>query len=55
MDVNVVDLDTRRPITCPNCDATSTLARLDMHLKFECPVLASKRRHPANRDPEGVA
>ena len=57
MAVNVVHLDTRRPIGCPHCDAVMAVAALDGHLRFDCPALTSKRRHPAGRgiDPEGVA
>ena len=47
----VVDLDTRRRIACPHCDDTFSVANLDGHLRFTCPVLAAKRAHPSSRTP----
>jgi len=47
--MTVIDLDARRTIACPHCDTVHRVADLDRHLRFECPVLESKRRHPSNR------
>ena len=47
----VVTLDSRRRVPCPHCDDTFSVANLDGHLRFTCPVLAAKRAHPSTRTP----
>ena len=46
----VISLDSRRPIPCPHCDVSVSVRRLDQHLRFDCPVLVAKRRHPSYLD-----
>jgi glutaredoxin len=54
--VTVIDLAARRTLPCPHCDATPRTADLDRHLRYERPVLESKRRHPSQRQtPDGAA
>jgi hypothetical protein len=53
--VTVIDIATRRRISCPHCLDTMTVADLDGHLRFGCKVLESKRKHPSNWTPGGVA
>ena len=47
MTATVHHIDTRQEYPCPHCDATLPTMRLDIHLKFDCPVLRSRTRHPS--------
>jgi hypothetical protein len=51
--MTVIEIDARRPIPCPHCDGTFTPRQLDGHLRWYCPVLLSKRRHPAGKGLDG--
>jgi hypothetical protein len=53
--VTVIELDGRRPMPCPHCDGMYTVRQLDTHIRFYCPTLQARRRHPAGRDftPDG--
>jgi hypothetical protein len=54
--MTVINLAARRTLPCPHCDSRHKLTDLDRHLRYECPVLESKRRHPSQRQtPDGAA
>ena len=47
MTATVTHLDTRRAIPCQWCHGRFTPSHLDMHLRFDCPVLEARRNHPS--------
>ena len=50
--MTVIELDARRPIPCPHCDASIPRPMFVGH-RHECPVLLFKRRQPAGKGLDG--